>query len=112
MFFYLGDNIAYLYPDRQTALLGTFVKDQMIMAQICFIQLVSIRNEICQLKFTQPRGPIYSLDLSSREVISKEPLLPDPYETLYCYVRMSKIKGAQEGLFAKKNLAKNFVVSI
>lgn len=51
----IGDNIAFLYPDLKTALVGTFVKGQMIMAQTCFIQLVAVRNELCHLKFTQPR---------------------------------------------------------
>ena len=51
----IGDNIAFLFPDLKTALVGTFVKNQMIMAQTCFIQLVSIRNEICYLNLTQPR---------------------------------------------------------
>lgn len=127
----IGDNVAFLFPDKQTALLGTFVKTQvrighilypvglddvtlvgkqMVMAQTCFIQLVSVRNEICYLKFTQPRGPIYSFDGGTSEVICQDPLLPDPYESQYCYVKTSKIKGAQEGLFAKKNLPKDFIV--
>ena len=106
----IGTNIAYLFPDNQTALFGTFVREHMAMAQICFIQLVSIRNEICHLKFTQPRGPIYMSDGGTSTIICKEPLLPDPYESQHCYVRSSKIKGAQEGLFAKKAMAKDTIV--
>ncbi len=52
---FIGDNIAFLFPDLKTALVGTFVKGAMVMAQTCFIQLVAVRNEVCQLKFTQPR---------------------------------------------------------
>ena len=55
---------------------------------------------------TYYRGPIYEFDPGTRDLISREPLLPDPYEMQYCYVRNSKIKGAQEGLFAKRNLPK------
>lgn len=53
------------------------------------------------------RGPLYEFDPSTRHRISLEPLLRDPYETQYCYVRNSKIKGAQEGLFARKKLPKS-----
>ena len=52
------------------------------------------------------RGPIYDFDPGTHDRISANPLLPDPYETQYVYVRNSKIKGAQEGLFAKKTLPK------
>lgn len=107
----IGDNIAFLFPDHMTALVGTFIRTQMLMAQTCFVQSVVVRNEICQLKFTQPRGPIYSIDPGTTEIICKEPLLPDPYENQYVQVRPSKIKGAKEGLFAKRDLPSNFVVS-
>ena len=104
----LGDNITYLYPDFQTALQGYFIKGKMTMAQTCFIQLVSIRNEICHIKFTQPRGPTYKFDEGTEEIICKEPLLPDPYESQYIYIRTSRMKGANEGLFTKKDIPKDF----
>ena len=106
----IGDDIAFLYPDRRTALLGTFAKGKMLVAQTAFVQMATVRDEICQLKFTQPRGPFYSYDQSNRELISKEPLLRDPYEAQYCYVKNSRLKGAKEGLFAKKDLPPGFVV--
>ena len=45
-----------------------------------------------------------------RDSICKEPLLPDPYESHYCQIKQSKIKGAKEGLFAKRDLPKDFIV--
>ncbi len=95
-----GENIAFLFTDRQTALVGTFIKGRMSMANTCFIQSVVMRNEIGQLRFTQPCGPIYEFDPGMTEHISLEPLLPDPYEVQYVKVHPSKIRGAQEGLFA------------
>ena len=38
-------------------------------------------------------------------------MLPDPYESQYCYVRPSRIKGAQEGLFARRVLPAGTVAS-
>ena len=107
----VGENIAYLYPDRKTALIGTYVKERFMFAQAAFIQTVAVRNEIGQVKFTQPRGPIYEFDPGTETRISAEPLLPDPYETQYCYVKTSRIKGAHDGLFAKRSLPKGFIVA-
>jgi len=38
-------------------------------------------------------------------------LLPDPYETQWAYVRSSKIRGAKEGLFARRDMPSDFVVA-
>ena len=107
----IGDNIAFLYPDLKTVLLGTFIKHRMAIGQTCFVQMVTLRNEICHLRFTNARGPLFSFDPGTRDIICKEPLLPDPYESQYCYVRTSKIKGAREGLFARTDLPKDFIVA-
>ena len=62
--------------------------------ELIVFQTVVVRNEICQVKFTSPRGPLYHRDCHSDGggVICDEPLLPDPYEAQYCYVRTSRIK--------------------
>ena len=67
----------------------------MKTAQVAFIQTATVRHDICQIKFTSPRGPFYSYDPGTRNRISREPFLPDPYETQHCFVRESGIKGAQ-----------------
>jgi hypothetical protein len=72
---------------------------------------VSIRNELCYIMFTSPRGSLYNYDPGTRDVMSSDPLLPDPYETQYCYVRTSKIKGAKEGIFAKRDLLDGTIVA-
>ena len=107
----MGDEIAFLFPDYKSALVGTFANDRFAFAQLCFPQGVTIKRHICHLKFTKPRGAVYSYDPSTTIRISSEPLLKDPYETEYCYVRRSKIRGAKDGLFARSNLPKDFVVS-
>ena len=58
-------------------------------------KIMVVRNKLCQVKFTSPRGPLYHRDCvdNVNGTICNEPLLPDPYETQYCYVRSSRIKG-------------------
>ena len=62
----IGDQVAFLFPDLQTALLGVWIKTEMKMAQTCFIQLVAVRNELCHVRFTQPRGPCFERDGGTR----------------------------------------------
>ena len=92
------------------------------------LQTVAVRNEVCHVKFTTPRGPHYRHCGSDRlgrsgpdasaaaagtasAAMCSEPLLPDPYEAQYCYVRASKLKGAQEGLFARRDMPAGSVVA-
>ncbi len=42
--------------------------------------------------------------MSTRDCISKTPLVPDPYEDLFVFVDDSTIPEAGEGLFAKNDL--------
>ena len=107
----IGEDIAFLFPDLQTVLVGSFVKARMGLAQVAFVLKVALRNGMCQLKFTQPRGPQYSFDAGTEAIICKEPLLADPYEAQHCYVRQSRLKGAAEGLYAKKDLRSGTIVA-
>ena len=55
-------------------------------------QTVAVRNEMCRVSVTSPRGPLYHRDCHYDGAICDEPLLPDPYESQYCFVRASRIK--------------------
>ena len=56
-------------------------------------------------------GPMLHLDSGKREIIAKEPLIPDPYEQNMVHVKVSKMKGGGEGLFARRDLPKGRIVS-
>ncbi len=49
----------------------------------------------------------YSYDESDKKHLSEDPLLPDPYEQQYVYVATSTLPNSGEGLFAKRDLAKD-----
>ena len=58
----------------------------------------------------------YSYDPSTRDRISKQPLLPDPYETRTVYVGPSRVRArcgvnAGEGLFARRAMCAGRIVS-
>ena len=49
--------------------------------------------------------------MSTKECISKQPLLADPYEDLFVYVDQSLIPDAGQGLFAKVDIEAATVIS-
>ena len=63
------------------------------------------------MTFSSPQGPIYSCGAGTSLLISKDPLLPDPYEQNHVFVKSSRMKGGGEGLFAKINLAEGEIVA-
>ena len=80
-----GDDIAFLYPDLKTALVGTFVMNEMKVAQTAFLLSITLRKHdgLMYLNFNTPKGPFFTTDRGNEEIICQEPLLPDPYEHRY-----------------------------
>jgi len=105
MGFMNGDDIAFLYPDLKTALVGTFVMNEMKVAQTAFLLSITLRKHdgLMYLNFNTPKGPFFTTDRGNEEIICQEPLLPDPYEHRSVEIRVSKIKGSGEGMFAKRS---------
>nr|ADD38189.1 Histone-lysine N-methyltransferase SETD7 [Lepeophtheirus salmonis] len=107
-----GDNIVYLYPDCQTAFVGSFDQSSMVSAQAN--EVINTRNNCCGLNypiFELLNDVYYSQDISSLDKISKEPMLADPYESFFVFVKESKISGAGQGLFAKISVASGTVLA-
>uniref|UniRef100_T1J3X3 SET domain-containing protein n=1 Tax=Strigamia maritima TaxID=126957 RepID=T1J3X3_STRMM len=103
-----GLNIAYLYPDRWTALVGLFEDGLMIKAKLARVS--KITRNVPEFYFV-PSSAEYKYDISSHDCISSDPLLPDPYEEERVHVKQSKIMGADEGLFSKLDLGPGVIVS-
>jgi len=107
-----GSNIAYLYPDFKTALIGTFKDAVMMFSQVA--QLNGITTEISSIKvpqFTEPDGRLYQRELSTHEFVTASPTLADPYETVVVQVKKSNVVGADDGIFAKKNVGKHVILA-
>ncbi|XP_012689857.2 histone-lysine N-methyltransferase SETD7 isoform X1 [Clupea harengus] len=93
-----GNHVAYVYPDGQTALLGSFVDGELIEARLASLMLQE--NGRPHLELVDDRT-VYSFDKSTSTCIANFRLLPDPYESQHVFVGQSLISGAGEGLFAK-----------
>eukprot|EP00794_Sanderia_malayensis_P007172 gene7172-7978_t len=91
-----GENITYVYPDEDTALNGTFKDSEMVEAKL-------MEKGFKTITFTR--------DVSTRCLLSKNPLLADPFETKRSYAAKSTITDAGEGLFAKTDMPADEIMS-
>jgi hypothetical protein len=57
------------------------------------------------------QGPFYYWDPGTRTTMCKELMCPDPYESNCVFVKVSRVKGGGEGLFAKVDLPPKRVIS-
>jgi hypothetical protein len=100
-----GDSIAFIYPDLQHVLLGTFTKGQLSLGQLCYVSTISfVKAEFPKVTFTTPtvEGPTYTFDnRRTQHHACNSPLIPDPYEMGTIAIKKSKLHGSGEGLFLK-----------
>jgi hypothetical protein len=54
---------------------------------------------------------MFFFDESTATHLSAQPLLRDPYESLYSYTKKSTLETAGEGLFARRDLPKNVITN-
>lgn len=105
-----GQNIAYIYPNFKTALLGNFTNGVMKSAR--GTSLTSFEEDLLtgfpRIVFDEAnpdtKNDMYKFDESTKTQISSSPLLPDPYENEMVFVAPSTIQGAGLGLFSKYEL--------
>ena len=111
-----GSNIAYVYPDGATALVGEFNSGRMVHARPARLKSGSEHKDNCLLDVVFCSDDIdgscaVGYDESTCDVLSSKPLVPDVYEQGRVYVSQSRIPGADEGLFAKVDCCEGEVVS-
>lgn len=97
-----GDNIAYLYPDYKTALVGTFNDGVMEFAQPAHLIGVKEEYRIMVPIFSDPKGGMHKRELSTHEFVTSSPKLTDPYESEMVFIKVSSVMGGGEGLFVRK----------
>ena len=103
--------IAYLYPDFKTALVGTFVDGVLEEAKATTLKTVVDDRGIKIPIFNEAVGPTYCREISNYTFVTNYPMLPDPYENKIVKVCQSRIDGAHEGLFAKKKIEPNTILT-
>ena len=108
-----GENIAYLYPDFTTGFLGNFRAGEFLSgrpAQLssCYTDsagvLVPVLSPLPSPTHTRRVGNFGDLQ-------DPEARLTDPYEDRNVYVAQSGLVGAEEGLFARRNLEVHQVIA-
>lgn len=107
-----GPNIAYIYPDHRTAFVGVFDKGEMVSAQA--VTITGFQTEYNCIKvpiFTPPSGEFYKREVSTSCWVTENTLLEDPYEASTVYIACSNTPGAEEGLFAARDLATNTIAA-
>ena len=112
--------MAFLYPDLQTALLGSFENGRMVAALPTRLTdlVLDPETQIFTPVFeasTSNTGvdlPVLKYSISTRTFIADQPLVPDPYETELVEVKQSQVSGGGSGLYARKDIPKGIVLHI
>ena len=103
---FTGNDIAFIYPDMSTALLGNFVDGVMDGAREVTIEAVSKdSDQIMKVAdFSKPTGPSLKYSRATKTSMGENLLASDPYERRMIVCRRSDVDGAGEGLFAVRDL--------
>lgn len=108
-----GDNIMYVFPDGLTALVGTFQEGEFQRGRYATVLHEGLAtakltlegvNELCMPEYVLSQIPEVHRDVSTREKLCNQPLVPDLYEELRVEVRKSRMNSEMDGLFARRSL--------
>jgi histone-lysine N-methyltransferase SETD7 len=114
-----GDDIAYIYPDGRTALVGQFDDGYMVEAR----EAVVGGRLTCDIEWNVPRADFseterkvsshtFLYDPSTNESFGSTPHLKDPLDAGNVQVKLSNIAGGGEGAFALKDFTAGQVVAL
>jgi len=88
-----GDNVAYIYPDFETVLLGKFFRDEMQEAKESKVIGYFAENGLLRLEFAKPRGDIFRYWPSKWNEVVCPHLQEDPFEKKVIEARTSSVAG-------------------
>ena len=99
----IGDNIAFIYPDFETVLLGNFQNGVMIAAKPTKILAERCNNGIKELKFAKPKknAPTFKYERPTDIKPGDQPNVADPFESKRVYIGKGIMN---DGIFAKKDI--------
>eukprot|EP00092_Neocalanus_flemingeri_P001183 GFUD01001260.1.p1 GENE.GFUD01001260.1~~GFUD01001260.1.p1 ORF type:complete len:494 (+),score=107.84 GFUD01001260.1:94-1575(+) len=107
-----GNEISYIFPDLETALVGTF--EDAVLKEAKSTKLSDVTSDYGCIKvpnFYKADGATLCRELSTTDFVTNSPLLKDPYEEKTVFVKQSHVEGAQEGLFSKHAVKANTVMA-
>ena len=107
-----GKDIAYIYPDYETALVGVFRDGVMVTAEEADITDVIEDNAGIKIPEFHKRGHVHMRqDRVEDPDLLLDPTTRDPYESKMVELRISDIPEANEGLFANMAIEMNTTVA-
>jgi histone-lysine N-methyltransferase SETD7 len=106
-----GDNIAFLYPDLSTAVVGRFECGELVEAFPATLVAAEMNKGVLEPEFKRKEEVVYRRWISTREDVVCPPHQPDVYEKRLVEVGMSLVEGGGEGLFAKEDIDEDILVA-
>ena len=106
-----GSRNAFVYPDLITVLLGRFEEDKLVEAHESSITWHTITRDILNLHFSPKTGPTFHFWPSTLTRVPCPWLQEDPFERKVVYSESSGMNGAGDGLFLRKDVAMDSIVS-
>jgi len=106
-----GDEVAYIYPDYQTAILGRFEDGVLVSGRTTSIKSISLQKGVVVPVFNPGQGPLLQREIATQEKICSLLTVRDPYEARLIEVRGSGVDGGGEGVYAKVDLPPDTVVA-
>ena len=112
---FTGDNIAFVYPDMSTAILGRYNDGVLVSGAPATVAEVTLEQDIAVVRWsiTVSPGHLTSVEYfkSTEDSVGPQPLVSDPYEDRTVDVRQSGVGGGGEGLYARRRLVKGEITA-
>jgi hypothetical protein len=103
--------MVFIYPDMKTVLVGKFEDGIMLSGRPAKIVAERCNDGIKEIKLSavKPDAPTFKYSRPTRVNIGDQPNEMDPYERKFVYINTTK--WGDDGLFAKKDIKENELVS-
>ena len=107
----IGADIAFIYPDMKTVLIGEFDDGIMIRGRPAKIVAERCNDGIKEIKISKVKAsaPTFKYSRPTRVNIGDQPTVMDPYENQMVFVNTTK--WGDDGLFAKRDIKKGELVA-
>ena len=108
-----GSDIAYIYPDYKTAMVGKFEDRIMKSAKLTRVTKVTCNQGMLQVQFDDPdpKSQTFFYDPSTNASLGSMWFVKEPLEETTVEVKESNIPGAGMGIFAERDIAASKVVA-